>query len=60
MINYQDNKGFEHCFYNSPLDPDEAVLLENNKVAYIGLQNATYAIKQGLCDGKICYCNVNQ
>lgn len=58
-INYQDNKGFEHCFYDSPFDPDEAVQLEDNKVVYIGLQNATYAIKQGLCDGKIRYCNVN-
>ena len=51
-------KGFEY-YYTSPINPNEAVQLENNKVVYVSLEHATYAIMQGVCDGKIRYCNVN-
>jgi len=57
-INPQTMKGFEY-YYTSPINPNEAVQLENNKVVYVSLENATYAIMQGVCDGKIRYCNVN-
>lgn len=58
-INYEDTKGREHVAYDSPLNPNEAVPLKDNTVLRVTLENATYAIKQGLCNGKIRYCNVN-
>lgn len=58
-INHQDTRGIEHYYYESPVSPNEAVQLEDNKAIYVSLKNATYAIMQGLCDGKIRYCNVN-
>lgn len=58
-IDYPDITEMEHVFYENPLDPNGAIQLKDNRVAHVCIQNATYAIKQGLCDGKIRYCNVN-
>lgn len=58
-IDYPDLTGMEHLFYESPLNPNEAIQLKNNRVAHVCIQNATYTIKQGLYNEKICYCNVN-
>lgn len=60
-INYPNLTRMEDLllFYESPLNPNETIQLKNNRVAHVCIQNATYAIKQGLCNGKISYCNVN-
>lgn len=58
-IDYPNIVEMEQIFYESPLVPNSAIQLKDNRVAHVCLQNATYAIKQGLCDGKIRYCNVN-
>lgn len=57
-IEYGDTSDKE-VFYESPLNIDEAIQLKDNKVIYIGLKNASFAIKQGLCNGKIRYCSVD-
>ncbi len=57
--NYSYTKGTLSYYYESPRNLNEKVRLENNTVLYLKLKNATYAIKRGLCDEDICYCNVN-
>lgn len=57
-VEYGDTSDKE-VFYESPLNIDEAIQLKDNKVIYIGLKNASFAIKQGLCNGKIRYCSVD-
>lgn len=57
-IEYGDIKN-EKIYYESPLNIDEAVQLRDKKVIYVGLKNASFAIKQGLCNGEIRYCNIN-
>lgn len=58
-LNKPDMKGLEHLYYTSPYNYREAIQLEDNKVIYVTLKNATYAIKQGFCNGKICYATIN-
>lgn len=58
-IDYKDTKGIDSYYYKSPYDSQKSVQIKNNKVVYIDLINASYVIKQGLCDGKIRYNHVN-
>lgn len=46
-------------FYKNPINPNEAVQLEDNMVLNAEVENATYTINQGLCDGNIRYCHVD-
>ena len=43
----------------SPMYPNEYRTLKDNKVAYVNLKNASFAIKQGLCNDEIRYCIAN-
>ncbi len=56
-IDYPDTN--EHYFYASPINPNEAIQLKDNRVAHVTLVNATYAIEQGVCDGKVRHSIVN-
>lgn len=58
-LNKPDMKGLEHLYYTSPYNYREAIQLKDNKVIYVTLKNATYAIKQEFCNGKICYATIN-
>lgn len=49
----------KNIFYESPINLDEAVQLKDNNVMLVELNNATYAIKRGICDEQIRYCRVN-
>lgn len=53
------NKGKEDVFYENPYKMDSATRLTDNEVVYLILRDASYAIKQGLYNGEIRYCNVN-
>lgn len=59
ILKITHQEGNKDIYYTSPFDPNEAVQLEDNKITYVTLKNATYAVKQGICDGKILYCDVN-
>ncbi len=58
-IQYDETKGDGHCHYESPMYPNEYRTLKDNKVAYVSLENASFAIKQGLCNDEIRYCIAN-
>ncbi len=58
-IDYPDRVGKEHLYYESPLNYNERLQLKNPKVAIVKIKNATYTIKQAICEGKIRYCKVN-
>lgn len=58
-IQYSETKGDGHVHYESPMYPNEYRTLKDNKVVYVNLQNASFAIKQGLCDNEIRYCIAN-
>lgn len=58
-IEYSETKGDGCYFYESPMDPNEYRTLKDNKVAYVNLKNASFAIRQGLCDDEIRYCIAN-
>ena len=55
FIQYSETKGDGHCYYESPMYPNEYGTLKDNKVANVVLKNASFAIKQGLCDDEIRY-----
>lgn len=58
-IDYPDNVGKEFLFYESPLNPNDNKQLKKPKVVDVKIKNATYTIKQAICDGKIRFCKVN-
>jgi hypothetical protein len=47
--------GTYNCYFESPYDFKESIQLESPKITYLSLQNATYAIKQGLFNGRLQY-----
>lgn len=52
-ITYPNPKELEHCFFDSPDSPKNKVQLEQNLIASVSLENASYAVMQGLSNGKI-------
>lgn len=50
-----ENESDEEIYYESPLDMDQWIQLKNRRVIYARLKNASYAIKQGLCNNDIRY-----
>ncbi len=46
-------------YYEDTNYPNRYVVLKDNDVANLKLKNASYSIKQGLCNDKICYSIVN-
>jgi len=58
-IEYSETKGDGRYHYESPMYPNEYRTLKDNKVAYVNLKNASFAIKQGLCNDEIRYCIAN-
>lgn len=48
----------KHCFFDSPLSPNYKVQLGQNVIASAHLENASYAVMQGLCDREIKYLEV--
>lgn len=59
FMQYSETNGDGHCHYESPMYPNEYRTLKDNKVANIVLKNASFAIKQGLCNDEIRYSVVN-
>lgn len=58
-IEYSETKGDGRYYYESPMYPNEYRTLKDNKVAYVNLKNASFAIRQGLCNDEIRYCIAN-
>lgn len=59
LAQYHETKEEDSSYYESPFSPNEYRRLRNNKVANITLENASFAIKQGLCNNKIRYSILN-
>lgn len=59
LVQYNETNGDGQYHYESPMYPNEYRILKDNKVAYVNLKNASFAIKQGLCDDEICYSIAN-
>lgn len=58
-IQYNETKGDGKYAYENPMHPNQYRTLKDNKVAYVRLNNASFAIKQGLCGDEIRYCIAN-
>ena len=58
LIEYSDAKNDE-CYYEDPMYPNSYRTLKANRVVNVSLKDASFAIKQGLCNDKICYSIVN-
>lgn len=58
-IQCNETKGDGRIHYESPMYPNEYRTLKDNKVVSVNLRNASFAIKQGLCNDEIRYCIAN-
>lgn len=58
FIQYKETKEDDY-YYESPIFPNEYRTLKDNKVANVNLKDASFAIKQGLCNDEIRYSIVN-
>ena len=59
FIQYSETKGDGHYYYENPMYPDSYRTLKDNTVANVCLKNASFAIKQALCNDEIRYNVVN-
>ncbi len=59
FMQYSETWGDGRYCYESPMHPNEYRPLKDNKLVNVKLKNASFAIKQGLCNDKICYCTVD-
>ena len=57
-ITYPNPEELKHCFFDSPLSPNYKVQLGQNVITSACLENASYAVMQGLCDREIKYLEV--
>ncbi len=59
FIEHSETKGDGNCLYEDPMYLNSYRILKDNKVANVNLKNASFAIKQGLCNDEIRYSIVN-
>ena len=58
FIEYSNAKNDE-CYYEDPMYPNSYRTLKANRVVNVSLKDASFAIKQGLCNDEIRYSIVN-
>lgn len=58
-LEYKKSEGDGKYYYESPMYPNEYRTLKDNKVLHVNLKNASFAIRQGLCNEDIRYNIIN-